>query len=375
MRTLPEGYNHFRVVAVDAAGHRGGRANWSFFVDRTGPRAHSIDVWNYDRLHHTAWVETPTGGSDPDGGSGTSRLVYRYRVTTMHWSRWINPDAGSRDTFTPVIEARGVLPGDTVHAQIRETDDIGNVGPVVELAVRVRGTEHNLTDLPPAAGPDGPPVVNLDGPAMWAGYAGGDDSLPLTVDGESSFGAATVSLEEARTGRTVASGSASCSSTCPFSYLLHARIDTRTLPEGLATFLGRTSDTKGRTAASPKLELAVDRTPPPAPRFVDCGFSADRGLAAIGWTATDRRLHDGTPGSGTAHLRFRYRAGATWSRWSLARDAPTLYVRAPIGARVQIEARAGDLVGNESRLGRGTIMVRRGGMPPGASRAPYPCNS
>jgi hypothetical protein len=45
-----------------------------------------------------------------------------------------------------------------------------------------------------------------------------------------------------------------------------------------------------------------------------------RGMLAMSWVAQDPRLLDGTPGSTTATIRWRYRTGNAWSAWHVDGD-------------------------------------------------------
>jgi hypothetical protein len=341
---LRSGYHTFRVHAVDAAGNSRTRYGWEFQIDRRGPRARRLDTWFYDHRLHTAWIQIYSG--DP-GGSGAMRFVNRYRVNDGAWTRWIDPDAG-QDTATPVVEAHDVLPGDVVHTQIRETDFVGNVGPVVSLSTRVRGTEDNLTDLPLEPSADGPPVALVTGAAVRAGFARGNDNVPVRGTGESYAGTVLVSLEEAGSGRTF--GQATCSAKCPYSLSVGASIDTSQFPEGVVSLIARARDANGKEGVSEgKVELAIDKTPPASPRITSCRWLPARGRLALKWAAADPPLRGGVPGSSTATIRWRYRTGTKWSPWLINGDGHglmrTLY--APT-RNATVEAIAIDSVGNES---------------------------
>jgi hypothetical protein len=344
-RKLRAGDTTFRIYATDAAGNTSGHRGWTFFVDRSGPRARKLDTWFYDWRLHTAWIQIYS--SDP-GGSGTSRYEQRYRVNDGDWTHWIDPDAG-HDTTTDVVEAHGVLPGDVVHAQIRETDTVGNVGPVVLLSTRVRGTEDNATNLPEEPQSDGPPIASVGGPLVRAGFASGTDSVSVTGVGESYAGTVFVSLEESGVGRVL--GQASCSANCAYELSVGSTLNTSELPEGVVSIIARARDAAGKQGVSEKVELAIDKTPPAAPRITSCSWLPGRGLLALRWTAADPRLRDGVPGSMTATVRWRYRTGTTWSPWLIDGQGKglmrTLY--APT-RNATVQASAIDLVGNESAL-------------------------
>jgi len=342
-RKLREGTTTFRIHAMDAAGNTSRHYGWSFSVDRRGPLARKLDTWSYDRRLHTAWITIYSG--DP-GGSGSIRFEQRYRVNDGGWTRWIDPDAG-QDTATNVVEARGVLPGDVVHAQIRETDSVGNVGPVVSLSTRVRGTEDNLTDLPDGPQTDGPPIASVGGPLVRAGFASGTDSVQVTAAGLSFAGTVFVSLEEARSGRVL--GQATCSAKCPYDLSVGSTVNALELPEGVVSLIARARDAAGKEGVSEKVDLAIDKTPPASPRITSCRWLPGRGLLAMRWAAADPSLRDGASGSTTATIRWRYRTGSTWSLWMIDGQGEglmrTLY--APT-RNATVQASAIDLVGNES---------------------------
>jgi hypothetical protein len=315
-----------------------------FQIDRQGPRARRLDTWFYDHRLRTAWMQIYS--ADP-GGSGEMRFVHRYRVNDGAWTGWIDPDAGSRDTATPVVVAHGVLPGDVVHTQIRETDSVGNVGPVVSLSTRVRGTEDDPTDLPDAPNVDGPPIASVAGAAVRAGFASGDENVPVIGKGDSYAGTVFVSLEETGSGRVL--GEATCNAKCPQLLSVGASIDTSEFPEGILTLVAHARDAAGKEGVSTETKLAIDKTPPAAPRIVSCRWLPARGRLAMRWSAPDPRLRDGAPGSSTATIRWRYRVGAGWSRWLIDGDGHglmrTLY--APT-RHATVQAVAIDAVGNES---------------------------
>jgi len=278
------------------------------------------------------------------------RFVHRYRVNDGTWTRWIDPDADSRDTATPVVEAHGVLPGDVVHTQIRETDFVGNVGSIVSLSTRVRGTENNPTDLPDAPNLDGPPIALVSGAAVRAAFASGNENVPVIGEGDSYAGTVFVSLEETGSGRVL--GEATCSAKCPETLSVGASIDTSTFPEGVVTLVAHAKDAAGKEGASERTELAIDKTPPAAPRIASCRWLPARGRLALRWTAADPPLPGGVPGSSTATIRWRYRAGDTkWSPWLIDGDGHglmrTLYARTRTAT---VEAEAIDAVGNESAI-------------------------
>ena len=171
--SLAEGANTFTAHASDLVGHSTDGPTWTVYVDRTAPTAvATFNIWNYNDTSHAATVGWEVGGADdpqlPTGepGSGVAAVEYRYQLADGEWSSWTNPDAGA-ETLTAAFDVPAVVAGAVINVEVRETDQVGNVGPPSAGTITVTGSESNPTDLPPAdAGPTpSNDVIPIDPPA------------------------------------------------------------------------------------------------------------------------------------------------------------------------------------------------------------------
>ncbi|MDX6411368.1 MAG: hypothetical protein QOE91_884, partial [Gaiellaceae bacterium] len=179
--------------ASDPAGNVGVGPGWSVLVDRTGPDAPSgLSITSYDAETHTATVAWEANGDDPnlptgEPGSGVAGVEYRYQLNGGDWTDWKDPDAGEDDTITPGFDVPGANPGDVIGVETRETDAVGNIGPVAAASLTLVGDEQGVDDLPaedtpPAASnPDVPFLQGPDDPEQSLTADDGTDD-PLDFD-------------------------------------------------------------------------------------------------------------------------------------------------------------------------------------------------
>jgi|tagenome__1003787_1003787.scaffolds.fasta_scaffold20987159_8 hypothetical protein len=354
-RLMPEGTRNFLAFSPDVAGNVGERS-WSVIIDRTPPTAPQDLRFTTPEEGSAQPVWDPAADPVlPDGtrGSGVASYRERHRVGDGGWSAWKGFDRSTRSGDEVYDQPAGT----TVGFEVEALDAVGNVSEVASTSGHVYGSPPSLglsgriadmngdyvgseqSSLNVTATDDGVGVKRL-----WLGHGGNDD-----------IGAADAGC----TPRALPDGSP-WKALCPSSAGHEFSIDTSLLPEGAVTLVAGAIDRAGNQSTDASVTLLVDHTAPAAPsdpEIID--LDTDHHEAEINWDGgDDPDLADGSPGSGTAEWRYRYRLNAgDWTAWSTTEDDSFTIENVNPADSYDIELAAVDAAGNVSNVGAGTIAI------------------
>lgn len=333
-----------------------------------------------------AWTYTAPGTTR----IAQARLVLRYpsRVASLHCvDAWLQGAGGRPDfheackpagpldgvTTTTVVLADPAATATTVSAGLTLPCDKPNAA-ACDKHIPVTAAERNGLQVAHASltlVDDDLPTVTATGPfARLAGrYIDGREAYALTLSGvDAGAGIRGLALERAG-GSDVAVVPAPCdphhltpplgARVCPPAFSSTVSVDSTRLPEGRSRFTPRGTDPAGNTGRSAPWDVIVDRSAPTAASEFEASVDTAEGVTYLDWiSGQDPVLADGTPGSGVAAERFRFKPiGGSWSAWRDVTDGQAETAPLRIGEQIVLESYAVDRVGNRSPVARGRTTV------------------
>lgn len=199
-------------------------------------------------------------------------------------------------------------------------------------------------------------------------YVNGRSVLDVSVDSTDAGSGVTRNWVERSGSGQVAGGSAPCDAThltdvldnriCPQSYRFVGSVDLNPFPEGVNTFVAKSSDVALNVGSSESWEVFIDRTAPaPASGITLQYFVPATGELGISWAVATRDpdLPGGIPGSGVAREEYRINRGGTWSAWTETYAEGLDLTNGVTGETILVEVRSWDAVGNASATSSGSV--------------------